>query len=208
MKEKLNLEIASFQNLWKGGFKTGYNDKRNQLEIEKYLSNKIENKCVLEIGCGGGQWSKFMHKYVKQLYCVDVLTADHNQFWEYLGREKQDKIKYFHVNDFLLSDIPNRIIDFVFSYDTFCHISLSGQEEYLKNIYSKCKDEAELCIMYADANKYFHNEPEHIYIQEDEQGIYGKHKKLKRKLIEECDRLPYPGRWYWVGIDNFIGLCK
>ena len=117
-------EIASFQNLWRGGFKTGYNKKRNQIGIEKYLSSQINNRCVLEIGCGGGQWSKFMYEYVDKLYCVDILSSDHNQFWENVGKEKKDKITYFHIKDFLLSDITDGIIDFVFSYDVFCHISL------------------------------------------------------------------------------------
>ena len=33
-EERLSDEIASFQNLWRGGFKTGYNKKRNQIGIE------------------------------------------------------------------------------------------------------------------------------------------------------------------------------
>ena len=184
MDDKLNQEIASFQNLWEGGFKTGYNDKRNQIGIEKYLSRIIKSKCVLEIGCGGGQWSKFMYDYVEQLYCVDILSAEHNKFWEYVGKEKTDKIHYIHINDFLLSEIPEDIIDFVFSYDVFCHISLSGTD------------------------KYFINEPENIHIQENEQGIYGDHNRLKHKLIEECDGLPYSGRWYWIGTTNFVHLCE
>ena len=32
-EEKLSDEIGSFQNLWRGGFKTGYNKKRNQIGI-------------------------------------------------------------------------------------------------------------------------------------------------------------------------------
>ena len=52
MDEKLNQEIASFQNLWEGGFHTGYSDKRNQVGIEEYLSRIIKSKCVLEIVCG------------------------------------------------------------------------------------------------------------------------------------------------------------
>ena len=207
-EEKLSDEIGSFQNLWRGGFKTGYNKKRNQIGIEKYLSSQINNRCVLEIGCGGGQWSKFMYEYVDKLYCVDILSSDHNQFWENVGKEKKDKITYFHIKDFFLSNIPDGVIDFVFSYDVFCHISLSGIDEYLKNIYTKCNNGALLCIMYADADKYFQSEPENIYIQENEQGIYGDHNRLKYKLIEECDGASYPGRWYWVGMTNFVHICE
>lgn len=62
--------------------------------------------------------------------------------------------------------------------------------------------------MYADADKYFQSEPENIYIQENEQGIYGDHNRLKYKLIKECDGASYPGRWYWVGMTNFVHLCE
>ena len=76
-----------------------------------------------------------MYNYVDQLYCVDILSAEHNKIWEYVGKEKTDKIDYIHINDFSLSEISDDVIDFVFSYDVFCHISLSGIDEYLKNIY-------------------------------------------------------------------------
>ena len=208
MKNKLGAEISSFNGIWEGGFRTGYDKKRNQKGIEEYLIKDIKNKCVLEIGCGGGQWSKFMYKYVDNLYCVDILSEDHNQFWKYVGEEKKDKIKYFQIKDFSLNEIENNSIDYVFSYDVFCHISMTGQAEYLKNLLLKCKNSAQLFIMYADAVKYFDNEPENIWIQEEEQGIYNDNDKLINKLVQECDGHPYPGRWYWIGIDNFIYLCE
>ena len=51
---KLQEEITSFQSIWKGGFRTGYSQKRNQKGIELYLKENIKGKCLLEIGCGGG----------------------------------------------------------------------------------------------------------------------------------------------------------
>ena len=62
--------------------------------------------------------------------------------------------------------------------------------------------------MYADADKYFQSEPENIYIQENEQGIYSDNNRLKYKLIEECDGAPYPGRWYWVGMTTLFISVK
>lgn len=209
MEKKLHNEIESFQVLWKGGFKTGYSIKRNQSGIESYLKDKLKpGYCLLEIGCGGGQWSKFMVNYVDKIYCVDVLSEIHNNFWNYVGNNNRDKITYCHVKDFSLVDIPDNSLDFVFSYDVFCHISYSGQKEYLKNLKKKCKDGAILMIMYADAPKYFQNEPEHIYIQENEYKIFNNHPELIKTLIEQCDRDPVPGIWYWIGIEKFINLCQ
>lgn len=61
MNTKLEKEIDGFKNLWKGGFKTGYSIKRNQLGIEGYLKLNMEGNSCLEIVCGRGQWSKFIY---------------------------------------------------------------------------------------------------------------------------------------------------
>lgn len=206
---KLNVEIESFKKLWKGGFRTGYNIQRNQKGLEKYLQTNLTNDMViLEIGCGGGQWTKFYEPFVKKIYCIDVLSADHNNFWNYVGEDKKNKITYITVNDFLLKDIPDNSIDYVFSYDVFCHISLSGQDLYLKNLYNKCKDNCVLNIMYADCDKYFKNEPHNIVYQETDYNIFNNHNLLKNVIKNDCDGTARPGRWYWVGIEKFINLCK
>ena len=206
---KLLDEIDSFKTIWKGGFRTGYSEKRNQKGIENYLKNNMDGKCCLEIGCGGGQWSKYIYELniFDTMYCIDVLSEEHNDFWNYIGNNKKDKINYFQVNDFSLDCIPDNSLDYVFSYDVFCHISYSGQSEYLKNLYKKCKTNCKIFIMYADANKYFISEPENIYIQQNENKC-NDIDKLKKILINECDGNPKIGRWYWVGIDNFINLCN
>ena len=38
---KLQKEIDSFQKVWKGGYKTGYSNKRNQAGLEIYLADKL-----------------------------------------------------------------------------------------------------------------------------------------------------------------------
>jgi SAM-dependent methyltransferase len=210
---KLIKEINSFKNLWKGGFRTGYSIKRNQKGIEKYLQKNMTGKYCLEIGCGGGQWSKFIYNLnvFDKIYCIDVLSAEHNKFWEYVGNDKKDKIEYFHIKDFSLKCIPLDCLDYVFSYDVFCHISCSGQIKYLENLYEKCKINCKLFIMYADPKKYLFNEPEHLdhvlyYIPNK-----GKNCNTKEELIDSClsdkDGIPSEGRWYWVGIENFTNLC-
>lgn len=210
---KLQEEISSFQAIWKGGFRTGYNTKRNQKGIETYLTKNLKGKCLLEIGCGGGQWSKFIYEQniFDKIYCVDVLSEEHNQFWEYVGNEKKDKIEYFQAKDFSLDFIKENTIDYVFSYDVFCHISYSGQKEYLQNMYNKCKLNCTLFIMYADPRKYFKNEPEHIHIQYNDQKIKGRvaetDEKLIQLLLDDCDSTPVAGRWYWIGVHKFSDIC-
>ena len=213
MNEKLKKEIEGFQKIWKNGYRTGYSQKRNQRGVEEYIRKNMKGKCCLEIRCGGGQWSKFIYNLniFDKIYCIDVLSEEHNQFWAYVGEEKKDKIVYVHVKDFSLDFIKENTIDYVFSYDVFCHISYSGQKEYLKSLYKKCRLNSRLFIMYADARKYLSSEPEHTHHVKGYIPNKGKDCKSEEELIEACvddkDGQPSIGRWYWIGVDNFIDLC-
>jgi 2-polyprenyl-3-methyl-5-hydroxy-6-metoxy-1,4-benzoquinol methylase len=212
--KKLIEEINSFYSIWNGGFKTGYNKTRNQIGIEEYLKKNMTGKYCLEIGCGGGQWSKFIYNLniFDKIYCIDVLSAEHNNFWEYVGSDKKDKLEYIQIKNFELACISFNCLDYVFSYDVFCHISYSGQEKYLKNLYNKCKTNCTLFIMYADPTKYFKSEPNNIKRQESEQrkkgAKFSNNEELIKILIDDCDSEPMPGRWYWISIKNFINLCS
>tara|TARA_Y100000741_G_scaffold324276_1_gene275079 strand:- start:42 stop:323 length:282 start_codon:yes stop_codon:yes gene_type:complete len=91
---KFEQEIESFQEIWHGGYKTGYKPKRNQKGIEKYLSKHLDGKTFLEIGCGGGQWSKFIYQLdiYDKMFCIDVLSEKHNKFWDNLGYSSKQTI--------------------------------------------------------------------------------------------------------------------
>lgn len=211
--QKLKDEIDSFKPIWKGGFKTGHCEKRNQKGLEEYIKQSMKGKVCLEIGCGGGQWSKFIYELniFDKIYCIDVLSAEHNSFWEFVGNDKKDKIVYIEVNDFNLDSIPEDCLDYVFSYDVFCHISESGQKKYLESLYKKCRDQCQLCVMFADARKYFKSEPHNIEIQRNEQrnkGVkFNNDDELIDILIDDSDSQPSVGRWYWVGMEKFIRNC-
>tara|TARA_B100000902_G_scaffold59643_1_gene66741 strand:+ start:22238 stop:22978 length:741 start_codon:yes stop_codon:yes gene_type:complete len=219
---KLNREIASFQNVWFGGYKTGYSSKRNQKGLEKYLENNLKNltgKKLLEIGCGGGQWTKKISELniFNKIYCTDVLSAEHNNFWNFVGNGLKEKVEYILVDDFNIDFLDDEEIDFVFSYDVFCHISYSGLSAYLDSLSLKCKSGAKLLIMYADPIKYLKSEPENKYhvikYLPKNKLIYKFSKKILTKdALNDKDGEPsdpnYEPRWYWIGIKNFTNLCE
>mgnify|MGYP001369876637 FL=1 len=216
---KLEREIKSFQKVWHGGYKTGYSKKRNQKGLEKYLKANLNGKNILEIGCGGGQWTKKILEFdiFEKIYCTDVLSAEHNNFWEYMEMNSNDRIEYFQNTNFDLNFLKDGEIDFVFSYDVFCHISYSGLSAYLDSLSKKCKSGAKLLIMYADANKYLKSEPEnkfHVikYLPEKKLIYKLSNKKLIKDALLDKDGEPsdpnFEPRWYWVGIKNFTELCK
>ncbi|MDC3103206.1 class I SAM-dependent methyltransferase [Acidimicrobiaceae bacterium] len=216
---KLNREIESFQKIWKGGYKTGYSPKRNQEGLEIYLKNNLDGKTLLEIGCGGGQWSKFLFNQNKfeKIFCVDVLSEEHNGFWKYLGEDAKKIIDYKKVDDFSLNFLPDESLDFVFSYDVFCHISYSGLEKYFESLYKKCRKGAKLLIMYADAKKYLNSEPEnryHVikYLPKNKFLYNFSNKLLISDALADKDGEPsspeYEPRWYWIGVESFLNLCE
>tara|TARA_B000000557_G_C20811087_1_gene460143 strand:+ start:255 stop:983 length:729 start_codon:yes stop_codon:yes gene_type:complete len=214
-KDKLDRELDQFQNIWHGGYFTGYSPKRNQKGLEEYLRNNLDGTTLLEIGCGGGQWTKFIYELniFKKIICIDALSAEHNKFWENLGDEAKKTIQYIKVENFDLTEIDENSIDYVFSYDVFCHISYSGTESYLKNLYSKCKKKCKLLIMYADPEKYLISEPEnryHVirYLPKNKFIYKFSNKILINDALEDADANPIEPRWFWVGKRAFVNLCK
>lgn len=205
---ELIQEIKSFEHIWKGGFRTGYQPKRNQNDIEQYLKSILQpHYNVFEIGCGGGQWTKFIAPLVNHVSCNDAKTAESNNLFNYLRQHNiGHNVSFFQAQNFTLDYLADNSLDFVFSYDVFCHISYSGQKEYIRNLYQKCKPGCLLMIMYADAHKYARSEPENIPIAFHHFLHHDLNITLQRAL-DDCDGKNYIGRWYYVGIDNFIQMC-
>ena len=225
IEEKLKKELGSFSKIWKGGLLPNpdhrKNSKRNMRKIFEYLEKNIEkNLNILEMGCGRGWWTKQIYEKLdpNQLTCIDAKSAEDNNFWRYIGESKKDKTLYHQVNDFNLDEIPDNSLDFVFSYSCFCHISLSGQEWYLKNLFKKCRPGAKLLIMYADVEKYLKSEPEnfnHIRLScsldkwEECKYLISEGNTNVIKLAEkESDTHYNNGQWFWVGKDKFLNLCR
>ena len=203
----LKKELKSFQNLWKGGTARPKLGWKKSAELAKFQDlNGIVKTCinpyvnnnttVLEIGAGGGFWTQKM-LHAKEIFCLDALSAKHNKFWGRIG--KKANIKYFQVKDFQCNELENNSIDFVFSYDVFCHISYSGCETYLKNLHSKLKNGADCFIMIADINKYKQQSGL-------DNGVRLGYFKSVEEMVADIDGKPFPGRWYFYGVDLFCDL--
>jgi hypothetical protein len=163
---RLKQEIGGFRNLWKGGFYegdpldpfgfSGYSvfGFMNMLHVTYLMCIKPyihENTAVLEIGPGRGAWTKCFLG-AKEVWCMDALSAEHNSFYEYVGRH--DHVKYIQVEDFSCRALPDNRFDYFFSFGCFCHISPQGIHAYLQNMYPKLKSGAHGFLMVADYDKY------------------------------------------------------
>ena len=160
--------IALWSGFWSGGYYEG--DPLDPFGRSSYFQvgfisvlhaiyqvcikpNVTEATRVLEIGPGRGAWTKAMLA-AKEIWCVDVNTAEHNGFWQYVGEENRHKIRYLQVSDFSCKDLPDDHFDFLFSYGTFCHIPAEGRQLYFRNLLGKMRKGGLAAIMIGDYDKY------------------------------------------------------
>jgi hypothetical protein len=162
---RLRDELASFERFWQGGFFSG--DPMDRMysphDVFGYVGiyYAIYLACIkpyvgpetvaLELGPGRGAWTRTLLS-AREVWALDALSAEHNSFWEYVGRA--DNVRYVQVRDFSCSMLPDNSIDYVFSYDTLCHVSFEGIEAYVANLRPKLHDGAHGFVMVADFAKY------------------------------------------------------
>lgn len=167
--------------------------------LKPFINSNID---VLEIGPGKGAWSKaILSLNPRSLTCIDALSAEHNQFWDFVGNH--NRVTYFQVKDFLLNEVKDDSIDFVFSFGTFCHISSLMCYEYFKNLFKKLRSGAQGFIMYADLDKknafaIAHNKPDHAYEKFD---AYTELEFFKKQQ-DSNDFSPTWSTWYHLGIER------
>jgi hypothetical protein len=172
------------------------------------------NTRAVEIGPGRGAWTKTM-VHAKEVWCLDALSAEHNGFWNYVGPENRDHVRYFQVHDLSCSDLPNDHFDFFFSFGTFCHITWESQQRYYRNILPKLKRGAQCFVMFADFDKY--NSTVNAWY--DLQVWPIKPFKLGRALrwirhwyrpqiLNKADVTGGPYKWYHAGTDETARVLK
>ena len=213
MNIRLKKEIDSFKLLWKDGYRTASSKKRRKNKIKDFMNSAFDFKRlrVLQIGSGGGYWSSWFSSKVKQLICVNFVSAEHSRFWEFMGANYKncEKIKYYQVDNFDLNITADDSIDFIFSYDVFCYISGNGIVSFLNAIYKKLRPGGRALIMYADVKKYFASEPENIYIQ---QKVYNETnlERLQQIMLDEAYAGPLRvlGIWFWIGVQSFVANAE
>lgn len=224
----LNDEIASFKDVWPGGYCegnpldplgsssyvehdkfVGYADQQ-AIAADKgikaqqlgYLStlyvtylmcirNQTRHKIVLEIGPGTGAWSRcILSDGATHLYALDAKSAEDNSFFSYVGAESnvRGRVTYDQVHDFSCASVPDRSIEFFFSFGCFCHLSREATAAYFDAISRKMISGARGYIMISDYAKL----AAALAVDEAE---------------KDWDR-PRPGRWYNIGVAWFREMIE
>jgi hypothetical protein len=118
---------------------------------ERYVSryvNPAHNS--VEIGPGGGRWTRYLSGF-KTIYAVDY----HQPLLEELKRNfgKQRNIRFIKNNGTDFPGIPEKSIDYLFSFGTFVHLDFNQIEGYLTSIKPIMAPEANVVIQYSDKTK-------------------------------------------------------
>ena len=97
----------------------------------------LPTETILEIGSGFGRWSYYLKQNCRHLHLVD---PDSQCMEACRRRFGPDASVSFHLNrDDSLAMVPDRSIDFIFSFDSLVHIRPEAIETYVSQFGAKLK---------------------------------------------------------------------
>jgi len=124
-----NYEQWQNFNWEKGGWSPS---KEWEINLIEYFTNiYIKKPCtILEIGVGNGRWTEYLQKKASHLIGVDLVESAIEKCTEKFGG--YNNISLYKNDGKSLSFVKSKTIDFIWSFDTFVHISPNDVAEYLK----------------------------------------------------------------------------
>lgn len=140
---------------WLKKFFLGNKDKAPG-DLSKVIKHYIKpyvtpSSVVLEIGSGGGRWTKYLLSAQKL-----ILVELNSEFFPYLKKrfEKDvSKLQFYQTSGCELKNINSDSVDFVFSFGTFVHIDTDGIYKYLAEVKRVLKLNGIAVIQYGDKTK-------------------------------------------------------
>jgi hypothetical protein len=109
-------------------------------------------RTILEIAPGFGRWTYYLKEHCERLHVVD---PDERCIETCRRRFSADSHLSYHVNDGRsLAMIPDRSIDFVFSFDSLVHVPQDVVEAYLRQLPEKLKDDGIAFIHHSNLGEY------------------------------------------------------
>ena len=107
------------------------------------------NQYALEIGPGGGRWTRYLLGF-KKLYVVDYHTELLQELKKNFNKPNMEFIKNNGID---FPGVPEGSIDYLYSFGTFVHLDIPLIEAYLTNMRSILKSDANVVIHYSDKTK-------------------------------------------------------
>src|SRR5262245_47178227 len=112
----------------------------------------IPTGTILEIAPGFGRWTNYLRNYCEHLVAVDLAEACIKACQQRFAGESH--ISY-HLNDGKsLKMIPDKSIDFVFSFDSLVHAETDVMQEYLDQLAKKLTANGACFIHHSNIGEY------------------------------------------------------
>jgi SAM-dependent methyltransferase len=124
---------------------------------DRYVLPFVNPKGVaVEIGCGGGRWTRFLLGF-KKVYAVDYYEPLLLEFKKSFDRYKNVVAVKNNGTDF--PGIAPHSVDYVFSFGCFGHLNLTLIDSYLGQIKSILAPGGNAVIHFSDKNKLIAQDP-------------------------------------------------
>jgi len=116
------------------------------------ISEYLPAGTILEIAPGFGRWTHYLKEHCERLHVVD---PDARCIEACRRRFGNDARLSYHVNDGRsLVMIPDRSIDFAFSFDSLVHVRRELVEAYVRQLGDKLKDDGVGFIHHSNLGEY------------------------------------------------------
>jgi SAM-dependent methyltransferase len=124
------------------------------------IHDYLPARTILEIAPGFGRWTHFLKEYCDELWAVDKSN-------ECIEACRQRFASTPHVRCYLndgrsLSMIPDRSIDFIFSFDSFVHTNRDVVETYVRELRTKLKVGGKGFIHHSNFGEYVNSRRERL----------------------------------------------
>jgi hypothetical protein len=106
-------------------------------------------QCAVEIGPGGGRWTRYMLGF-RKLYVVDYYA---DLLEEMKKNVRKRNIEFIKNNGTDFPGIDERSVNYLFSFGTFVHLDTHLIEAYLRNMKRILKSGSNVVIHYSDKTK-------------------------------------------------------
>lgn len=141
----MEITKEEFQRHWgKSGYTEDFTYGVGIDEVSKHIIAPFisKEKDALEIGCGGGSFTKRLIGNFKTLTAIDVIKkpAQFNDFKDFTFIELSDK-------DYDCTGVKDGSIDFCFCYNVFCHLPHHALKSYLKSVNRVLKQGGDFVFM-------------------------------------------------------------
>lgn len=125
-----NKELWNTHDWSRRGEEWTKNEEWKSVVISRFLSPYMpEHGTLLEIGPGGGRWTEFLQRRAKRLIVVDIsekaLQVCRERFADCTNIE-------FQLGDGRTLDVQDNVIDAVWSFDVFVHITPLDVKNYFR----------------------------------------------------------------------------